>query len=258
MRQEGGIFPQRSRPYSPEHVRAIEISRNREQNERASKPALEELPTRPQVDAYLERHGIHTAEERMERERTLVNTLAEASYQGAHPEEIKALRMEIWMLSDDAHHTSMIPSHIATDLIRKKTDSLTERPIERRGANSEDVLDQMKAVERELELWHALHGALIRKLTGQNLLEALRAEEDVEHSDSSHDPLEDFEYEYARMLQEATGHYRKTQRKESRRELEDLRIIRDRLYYNLLFPERANFEYLLEKRSQKTSNRQQG
>lgn len=251
MRNEGGALPY-LRPHSPEHVRAIEVSRKHEWTERSRKPApeLDELPTDIEYREYLNTHELDTNEKRLRHERELTEELSEAMLFNK-PKEVEAIRKRIWMLSEYAHRTSDTPSEKLLHTLREELLSALHTPIEERGENSDDIKEDTLHHEREIQIWSSLRGALRDHLTGKELLNALKVQDEEESEQTGgYDPLAEFEYRYHSYLRQAT-HYHDNRYPEAKQEIEKLRPIRDRLYYNLLFPVLAETKYAIEERKKK-------
>lgn len=243
MRQQGGIFD-RQRPHSREYADTVRAFRNTQREQLESIPSLEELPTHEEAQTYMERCELETAEDKLSHEYALAKKLSEATLE-RDSEQTESLRRTIWMISNESHQTSAVPTNIAMNLLREKIKTLRSIPIEQRGESEDDIAERIDQHEYEEHIWSALLGALREQATGKDLIRILKAEDEEWGDYNGYDPLADFEYRYIATLRE-TQHYHDARRKKAVPELESLRIIRDRLYYNLLFPNRASFEYKLE------------
>lgn len=235
MRQEGGALPY-LRPYTTEHVRAIELSRKQANDVLIAKPEVEIPPTNTEIQAYIHEHHLETREERLKHERDLSNQLSDAVYHH-HEEQIEQLRRRIWIIS------SVIQD--STDLSYKQIDTRLKNLIESKEEapinyyNGSDTMEQMEIRDAEMETLHLLRGALLRHLTGKELIHALKGGGDDPLSENdSHNPLADFEYRYLLLLKKATD-YRAHLKNDAEPEIEALRPIRDRIYFSILFPNLA-------------------
>jgi hypothetical protein len=243
MEQKGGVFSYH-RPYSSEHVRAIEVSRKLRQSELAKQPELEELPTEREVRAYIHEQGLDTAEQRLLHERDLLNQLDEAVWLQDEP-LIKQLRQRIWMISNHIHNTLEIPSDTIEQAAHEETVRAIKAPMEHRG-DADEINSSVTQHEDEKQLWASILGVLRQHLTGDELMRALQAQDENETEKTVYNPLQDFEQRYKTVLEQAT-HYRGSQRKDAEPRLRKLRMIRDRLYYNILFPQQAALAYRAER-----------
>lgn len=250
MRQEGGALQQYLRPDSPEHVQAILRFRQQEKNLRDTQPPpeLDTLPTEQEYESYIEAQGLHTEKEKLKKERELTEALSEAVFHG-ETEKIEPLRREIWMLSNFTYLTSNTPSKTIEELTREKARSVLFSPVENRGESSKDIDMNEEAHHFEFQIWHSLLGAIRHHLTGQELMNALHVEDDDNTEQTPHhrtyDPLAEFEYRYQTVLREAT-HYHENRQTDAKAELGNLRLIRDHIYYNLLFPVLARMKHQSE------------
>lgn len=243
MEQKGGVFSHQ-RPHSPEYARVIKISQKRRQLELAKQPELEELPTEQEAESYLHEHGLDTSEKRLQHEHYLAKQLGEATF--LHDtDQTEALRRQIWMMSNHIHKTLGISSEAIETVLKTKIRAIKEAPIEYRGESAEDIRLNTTNQEHEIQTWASLLGVLRQHLTGEHMMRALKAEDEENTIDGEYDPLSDFEYRYNEAIRSAT-HYHDSQRKRAKPELENLRLIRDRLYYNLLFPNHAATAYRAE------------
>lgn len=250
MRREGGALQQHLRADTPEHVQAILSFRKNEKKQRDTQPTPEiyKYPTENDYDEYIKEHGLETRSEILKRERVLTEALSEAIFYGQE-EKTEPLRKEIWMLSNYTYQTSNVPSETVEEIAREKTRSVLFAPVEYRGENDNDIDESESAHHFEVQVWHSILGALRHHMTGQDLIKALNVEDEGERpKDSAHgkyDPLADFEYRYHTAIRAAT-HYHENRQTDPKAELQNLRIIRDRIYYNLLFPVLAQMKYQSE------------
>lgn len=235
MRQEGGALPY-LRPYTPEHVRAIELSRKQANDTLVEKPKLEIPPTNTEIEAYIREHHLETHEERLKHEQELAKQLSDAVYRD-NEEQIDRLRRQIWIVSSAIQNSTDLSYKQIDIQLKNLIESKEEAPINYYDGN--DTMEQMEIRDAEIETLHLLRGALLRQLTGQELINSLKSQEDNHSSENNpHNPLADFEYHYLLLLKKATD-YRAHLKKDAEPEIKALRPIRDRLYFSILFPNLA-------------------
>jgi hypothetical protein len=237
MREGGAFSYQHPRP--EEHGRFFVPPYKNQHN----LPEIELLPTDQESEQYLDQHELDTHEARMKHEYSLAKKLGE-SVLFKQPEQTESLRRTIWMLSNHLYETSKVPLKNTIEALQKKIRSLMEIPVEYMGEESHDIQERIDQHDREIQSWFVILGALRRQLTGDELTHALKGQDETSDAqDTSIDPLAEFEFEYSKKLRDATGHYHDKTRKTAAKEISELRMIRDRIYYNLLFPNLAKMEY---------------
>jgi hypothetical protein len=247
--REGGVFYKGS-PHSNEYGRTVLYERKQKEKLLQRMPPVTFLPTRQQMESYTETQGLHTPEEYLAHEHKLAKQLSEAIFI-RQTEEVEALRHEILHLSNHLHHTLDTPLKDILDLLQKKISHLKHAPIDRFGDNSKiDIEEREEQREHEIQTYEAIMEVLRQRLTGIDMIRALKAQDEKEGAQEGNlDPLNDFEYDYKHLLSIATDNYfnpkLRKDREEAEQEIKTMRAIRDRLYHDLLYPGLANTKHLV-------------
>lgn len=240
--KEGQLFSH-ARPNSPEYGSVVESFRKTERDRLQRSPEPESPPITVEADRYLESKGLHTPEDKLKHEYELAKHLGEAVL-FRQTKDIEALRKTILMISNRIHGTANIPLEETNRILKEKIRDLMETPIHHLGESSRDIQERIEQHDLEILRWRAILGALQRHLTGKELYHALRGQDETHEDESvSIDPLADFEYEYTHLLRNATVHHHRQERKKTIKELSFMRTVRDRLYFNLLYPNLADMHY---------------
>lgn len=208
-----------SGPRTPAEVQIARRER-KERRERLSEVELERMPGQDALISYLQRRGrgsdctdeLHCYPERYESK--LMDDMY-AARAANHEESLREIREVIWTGSWRLHktHDPMTAARLVEDL-RDKVDreqSVLEATHPQDAKDMQETLDELSAVS-----------------------EVLR---DLKTGDTLEPATQTIEDRYASTLRRAEAeHSLPRVREQAKKELSGLRVVRDELYYSLLFP----------------------